>query len=128
MNGTELNAISAVVEPQGEDRRIAIAYAMGLERREKVLRNLRIPATGLSMLAGLKAISSLTHNINPLQYMIFWSNIAMFSIAWLMNVSNGACVSFIRQGLFVVPRTTSLVYSMRFNWQSEPEKIEDGLN
>jgi hypothetical protein len=110
---TELRALGAV-ERQDGNRPIAIAYAVSLEQEKSALRNLRIPATGLSMFAGLQIMSKLA-GAEAIQAPTFWGNFLLFFIAWAMNPSEATIASLIRQSLFIIPRITTLCYEVRLS-------------
>lgn len=89
----------------------AIAYAMDLEDREKGLRNLRIPATGIALFSGLNIISMLNGG-GTCSTIAFYISLVAFFVAWAINNTDDTATTFIRQLLFVAPRVATIVFEV----------------
>lgn len=93
----------------------AVAYAVALEEREKILRNLRIPATGFALFAMLKITSTLT-NSGPASDLtssiLFWISLIAFIVAWAINHTANTSTSIVRQLLFIMARLSILVFEV----------------
>lgn len=111
-SATDPNTSGPMAIERGDgDRPVAMAYAMALEERERVLRNLRIPATGFALFAGLKIASTLT-GAGTVSSIVFCMSLIAFLIAWAINHTPDTLTSFVRQLFFIVPRLATIGFEV----------------